>query len=133
MKEVNERVIKLSGQVNVAQDLELTKCYHLLVEGAECRSVSELPNDDGTINRVFSLKVSELCRLTLKDGGQLIKTKAKGSPSQRLRNSIYYLNPTDNNDAFYHNFVNYLILNLPELLERYNSEQQKTYETYPND
>lgn len=128
MKSVNERAIKLSGQANIEQDLVLSHEYSILIENVECRGVEELPNDDGTTDKIFKLKASPLSRLTIKaDNGEIITTKTKGSPSQRLRNAIRYLHPAEDNERFYNNFINHLILNLETYLEKYDNEVKQPY------
>ena len=90
---INERKLKILGTVNIEEELEHGKEYQIAIEGAEMRGVSEEPNDDNTINRIFKLRISEMSKVNLLDEkGKLIKGKRKGSSSQELRRLImqYY-------------------------------------------
>jgi len=56
---INERKLRVNGAGNIPKDLELGKAYDLVIENAEVRKSEEHPNDNGTINRVYTLRVSE--------------------------------------------------------------------------
>jgi len=87
--DINEIKLKLSGSANISEQLELGNEYSLTISNAECREVREVPNDDGTVNRIYNLKLSEMSEVNIISGQKVIQSKKKGSQSQKLRMAIY--------------------------------------------
>ena len=82
---VNEYRLKLGGSANLSKELELTKNYDLVIKNAEVRKVEDLPNDNGTLDRQFTVKISELSEIQLIGERDAIGAKKKGSQAQVLR------------------------------------------------
>lgn len=86
---LNENQIRLSGKCNILSGLTNGKTYDLTISNAEVRKVEELPNDNETYNKVFTLRISELSEVNIIGEGEIIQTKKKkGSQSQVLRIKI---------------------------------------------
>lgn len=122
---INERSLKLAGVCNIPKALELGKEYQLLINNAEVRKIEELPTDGEGSNLVYHLRISEMSQVNISDGHEMIKTKAKGSPSQRFRNTLRYLMDTDTFEEDYLIFMNKLIQDADFLLNRYANTSQR--------
>ena len=86
---INEHQIKLSGKANVISGLTNGKTYDLTISEAECRKIEEIPNDDGTCNRIALLRISELSKVNIIGEGEIIQSKKKKlTQSQYLRLAI---------------------------------------------
>lgn len=82
--EVNEHIVQLTGTANIPQPLSLGHDYEI-VANVNCYRVTEVDNHDGSINKLYKLKVVDsVVRNSL---GKEIKT-GKGSLSQKLRFAI---------------------------------------------
>lgn len=125
--EINERKLKILGQVNIDRELEHGKEYQIAIEKAEMRGISEEPNDDGTIDRIFKLKISEMSKVNLlNDKGELIKGKRKGSASQELRRCILqYYDEQLSGDGEYLNSENFYQLEMSKLISYWRDRLNK--------
>lgn len=83
--EINEYKIKLNGVANIPKELELCKSYTLKITDAEVRAIKDVPNDDNTKNRVFTINISEMSEVYISDEKEIIKARKKGSQSQVLK------------------------------------------------
>lgn len=83
--EIREQKIKLSGVANIPQPLEMSKDYDLQITNAEVRKIEEIPNDDGTMDKQFCIKISEMSEVFISFGKEIIKARKKGSQAQILR------------------------------------------------
>lgn len=87
--EINEHQIKLSGKANVISGLTNHKTYDLAISNAQVMKIEEIPNDDGTYNRIALLKISELSEVNIIGEGEVIQSKKKKmTQSQYLRLAI---------------------------------------------
>ena len=89
--ETNEHKLRLSGIANLDTELKLGKTYDLTISNAEVRKSEDIPNDDGTINRVYKVLISEMSEIHLIAENEIIKAKKKGSQSQAQRNVLIKL------------------------------------------
>lgn len=85
---INEFKIKLSGSANIPQPLNLEKDIDMTIKNAETVSSQDQPNGDGTIDRIFKIKITERSEVTISAENEIIKAKKKGSQSQALYNTI---------------------------------------------
>ncbi len=85
---INEFKLKLVGTCNLTEPLVLNRTYDLAITNAECRKSEQHPNDDGTVNEQYTLKISEMSEILITFDKQTIKAKKKGSQSQALRRVI---------------------------------------------
>jgi len=86
---LNENQLKISGRCNILSGLTLGKNYDLTIGDVECRKSEDIPNDDGTRNVIYTLKLSPLSEVNIIDEKEIIQTKKKkGSQSQVLRMKI---------------------------------------------
>jgi len=88
---LNEQKIRLSGVANILKELQLNKSYDLTLTKAEIREIKDIPNDDGTFDRIFKLTISELSEVNVITENDIIKCKKKGSQSQMLRRVLMEL------------------------------------------
>ncbi len=56
---INEHIIKLSGSAAIIAPLTMQKDLKVAMIG-EIRAITDVPNDDGTINRIYRFRVSEI-------------------------------------------------------------------------
>lgn len=77
--DLNENKIRLSGVANIPSGLTNGKSYDLTLKDVEVRKVEEVPNDDGTYDKIFSLKISELSEINIIDERTIITAKKKPS------------------------------------------------------
>lgn len=83
---LNENKMKLSGSANLPHQLINGKSYALTISEAEVRGVSEDPNDNGTFDRTFKMRISEKSEINIISEKEIIKaTPKKGSKSQAWR------------------------------------------------
>lgn len=85
MLNINEHKLKLGGVSNLSKELELTKNYDLVIKNAEVRKTEDLPNEDGTYNRVYTLRISELSEIQIIGDRDAISAKKVGKQSRLLR------------------------------------------------
>lgn len=86
---LNENQLKISGRCNILSGLTLGKNYALTVSDVECRKSEDIPNDDGSKNVIYTLKLSPMSEVNIIDEKEIIQTKKKkGSQSQVLRMKI---------------------------------------------
>lgn len=86
---LNENQLKISGRCNILSGLTLGKNYDLTIGDVECRKSEDIPNDDGTRNVIYTLKLSSISEVNIIDEKEIIQTKKKkGSQSQVLRMKI---------------------------------------------
>lgn len=94
---INERKLKIVGTANIPTDLINGKNYDLIIKNAEVRGISEVPNDDGTVDKTHKIKLSELSEVAIVEGREIIKAKVKGSQSKLMRYKIQQLFERDAN------------------------------------
>lgn len=86
---LNENQLKISGRCNILSGLTLGKNYALTVSDVECRKSEDIPNDDGTRNVIYTLRLSPLSEVNVIGEGEIIQTKKKKvTQSQVLRMKI---------------------------------------------
>ena len=87
--ELNERKIRLSGIACIPHELTLSKTYDLTISDAEITRSQEVPTEDGKIDKIYTVKITESSQVNLIGEGEVIQSKKKGSQSQKLRNVLY--------------------------------------------
>lgn len=83
--ETGEYKIKLTGVANIPRPLKLGCSYDLEIKEVECRKTEQVPNDDGSMDEIAKLQISELSEVVLKSGDKTMKATKKGSQSKILR------------------------------------------------
>lgn len=91
MLDVNEIKIRLYGIANTDTEPKLSKEYDLTISNAEIAKSEDIPNDDGTINRIYKLVITERSEINLIAENEVIKCQKKGSQSQKQRNILVKL------------------------------------------
>lgn len=86
--EINEYQIKLSGTANIENSLNLERNADLTIKDAEITSSKDIPTGDGTINRIFTIKITTRSLINILTENKILSAKKKGSQSQKLRNVI---------------------------------------------
>ena len=118
--ELNENKLSLKGVSNLPLPLEIDKEYDLTISNVVCSGASDRSNNDGTYNRTFSLKISELSEINIISEKQIIKSNKKSSQSKLLRYTIQQLAEKYNQDPeVYYNKI------MSKLIDKY---KQKLYE-----
>src|SRR3990167_5451520 len=90
-KTVSEHILKITGSACIEKELQHGQDYKLAIE-CSCYSVEEKDNHDGTLNRVYKLRM--LGEVYVNDAGKSLikgKSKAEQSPSQRLWKTLWVL------------------------------------------
>lgn len=82
---INEFKIKFSGIVNSPRPLKLGCSYDLEIKEVECRKTEQVPNDDGSMDEIAKLQISELSEVIIKSGEKQMKATKKGSQSKLFR------------------------------------------------
>ena len=62
--QINEYSLKLTGKANIPQPLKLGFSYDLEIKNAEIRKSEQIPNDDGTMDEIYKLEISELSEVS---------------------------------------------------------------------
>lgn len=119
---LNEIKIRLSGTANLLTEPTLSREYDLTVSNAEIRESKDIPNDDGTINRIFKLVISERSEINLIAEKELIRSKDKKSQSQKLRAVIFEYWSQQNSGEI--EFEEFYTRQMAKLIEAYKSKLQ---------
>jgi len=82
---LNENQLKISGRCNILSGLTLGKNYDLTLGDVECRKCEEIPTDDGEVDKIYTLRLSNLSDVSIISENEIIKSKQKRSQSQALR------------------------------------------------
>ena len=103
---INDHILKLSGEVSIAEGLENDTDYLAAIEGGVI-SVTEKPNGDGTADKIYKFKPSKVQVLDGK--GKTIKSTDKKRNSQKFRNMINFFRqekyPEIEEEQFYDSFM----------------------------
>jgi hypothetical protein len=83
--DIGEYKIKLTGVANIPRPLKLGCSYDLEIKEVECRKTEQVPNDDGSMDEIAKLQISELSEVVLKSGDKTMKAKQKGGQSKLYR------------------------------------------------
>lgn len=110
---ISEYKLRLSGVANMSKELEWNKNYDVIIKNAEVREVKDINNDDGTINKQFTLKISELSEIEIIGDRDAISAKKKGSQAKLLRFEIQQRADElgEDRDAFYTKEMSIIIEN----------------------
>jgi len=83
---VNENILKISGRANIISGLTIGKIYDLTISELECRKSEEIPTDSGTVDKIYTLRLSNLSEVNIISEKEIIKSKPKvKTQSQALR------------------------------------------------
>ena len=86
---LNENQLKISGRCNILSGLTLGKEYDITISNLECRKSEDIPNDNGTKNTIYTLRISNLSDVSIISENEIIKSKQKTkTQSQVLRMKI---------------------------------------------
>lgn len=118
--DLNEIKLKINGTVNINKPLKLGKDYDLTVSNAEVRSVGErLPNDDGTYNEIYKIRLSELSEVNIISEHEIIRgKKRRGSMAQKLR---YEIQKRWDDLGLECDFEDYYNKEMSEIINNYNN------------
>lgn len=116
---INSHILKISGKSELPNEIEIGHNYHLSLEGS-VNSMTEIDNEDGTRNRIYSFRPVKLDLLNSK--GETLKLKDTRTKSQLFRGRIYKIWSNNNDMSFeeyYNDLMNNLITNADEVCEMY--------------
>ena len=85
---INEKIIKITGSVNIPDELQID-CEYVLQCKTSCDKVEKKSNQDGTVNLIYKLRLSGDMTILDSKLKQLMKAKDTKSMSQKLRGRIY--------------------------------------------
>ena len=118
--DINEYILKISGSSFLPEPMEMNREYLLTLRGA-VKDIHETDNEDGTVDRTYSVKQDSVEVMT--SGGLIIKTKSRSPKSKALRGAIYYYwqdhKPGETGEDYYDKVMNAIIVNLDDIIERY--------------
>jgi len=120
MSEINEYKLRIQGSLNLPLKLEIDKSYDFTCTGLDIIGSSDTSNQDGSVNRTFKGKISEMSEINLLSGKDVIRATQKKSASQRLRGRAYVWtaeNDSTDPEMFYQTIVNKIINNFDILVE----------------
>lgn len=86
--EINERILKINGSVNISEGLELDTDYSIMITGG-CYRKEQVSQEDGTSNMVYKIKPITIDLID--KTGKKVPTKDKGSFSKKWRNFIWQM------------------------------------------
>lgn len=117
--DINSYWIQFTGKFNVSEALDRDKTVLI---GAEFDHLKyeERPNEDGTVDAFYKLAP---IRMKVENGGKRLVGKVKSRNSVRLRGALFHESVARNVedfDAFYDQFTDKLIANLPEVIKYLN-------------
>lgn len=119
-EKINEFKVKLSGTLNVSRELLTNATLDLNIKNADCLDYRLVNKQNGSFDKVFNVKVSELSEVIfIKDKEKMIGEKKK-SASQRLRGRAFIWceeNDSTDPEAFYQLITNKIINNFDLLVE----------------
>jgi len=120
MENINENKIKLSGTLNIPKELETNITLDLKINNVDCLDYRLVNKQDGTYDRVYNVKVSELSQVELITSKESIKAEKKKSVSKRIRGRAYIWcqeNDMTDPETFYQTIGNKIINNFDEIVE----------------
>src|SRR3990167_6686488 len=116
--ETNENILKISGEVSLAEGLENGKDYLISLEGSVVRK-TEKPNEDETKDIIF--KVKPITAEVLREKGETTKSIDRKRDSQKFRARIDFYRRENFSEVeeedFYHSFMGKALANFEELCE----------------
>jgi hypothetical protein len=120
MEKINELKVKLSGTVNIPREILTNAIIDLKINRADCLDYRLINNQDGSFNKIFNVKISELSEVEFISDREKIDGNKKKSASQRLRGRAYVWtaeNDSTDPEMFYQTIVNKIINNFDILVE----------------
>ena len=106
---VNEKLLKFKGTLVINDDLD-RDCDYTFGLTANIQDIRTPSNNDGTYNKVFVAKLIGDAVIQNK-WGKNIKSKAKGSPSQKLRNCIIFDYEGEDRNQYYEQVMTKILAN----------------------
>jgi hypothetical protein len=119
-EKINELKVKIMGTVNVPRELLTNSTLDLKINHADCLDYRLVNNQDGSFNKVYTVKVSELSEVEFIKNKEKMLGEKKKSASQRLRGRAFIWcseNDMTDPEMFYQTFTNKLINNFDLLVE----------------
>jgi len=115
--QTNDHIIKFTGSASLPEPLEYQHNYKIIIDG-EVRGADPRPNDDGTQNIIYPVRL--ITAEVLKDDGKTIKSKDRSSKSKKLRGAIYFFKeehyPDEDEEEFYDKAMGLAIKNIDRWL-----------------
>ena len=126
--EINSHILKLKGNAELPNELEVDDNYHISMEGSITGYKFE-SNDNGTADKIYDFKPVLIELLTPK--GKTLKTKDPRKNSVKIRNYLFkiyvaegYTEPFDDvYDAFCWEVMGQTPMLIREAIKRINGEK----------
>jgi len=116
--QINEHIIKFTGEVSIDSPLENGSDYMLGVQGG-IEGLTEKPNHDGTANLIYKFRPSVVLTTTKK--GQTVKSLDKKRNGQKFRNMVNYYRqqnyPEIEEEDFYDKFMAKAMANFDDIAD----------------
>ena len=106
---ISENLLRFTGTLILPESLELDIDYTIGITG-NCIKREQRSNQDGTANLVHTIKLIGDAVIQNK-WGKNIKSKAKGSPSQKLRNCIIFDYEGEDRNQYYEQVMTKILAN----------------------
>lgn len=119
-EKINELKVKLSGVVNVPRELLTNATLDLNIKNADCLDYRLTNNQDGSFNKIYTVKLSELSEVEFIKDKEKMTGEKKKSASQRLRGRAFIWcseNDTTDSEFFYQTITNKIINNFDILVD----------------
>ena len=128
MENVNSHILKLKGNSELPEEIEIGHNYHIALEGSVTGFKVE-DNEDGTFNKIYDFKPVKVDVLT--PLGKSLKLKDPRKSSQKFRNYCYKIwieeGYTEPFDEVYENTIWEAMSMMPalvrEAIKRMNNEK----------
>ena len=119
MKEINDNVLKISGEVSLPEPLEPGHDYLISIQGKVTEGGGLKDNDNGTFDKIFKFKAATA--EVLKDEGKTIKSIDRKRDSQKYRAMINFRRkeeyPEIEEEDLYHSFMGKSMAHFDEVWE----------------
>lgn len=113
MDTVNEHILSLSGKASLQEPLNMAQDYQITVEG-EIRNITDTTRDDGTVDRLYRLKIATVHSLESK--GHKVQVKDKSPLHAKIRARQWIWQNDNNSDIDYQKFGQLLINHFDEIM-----------------
>jgi hypothetical protein len=119
-EKINELKARITGVVNIPTEIKTNSVIDLKINRADCLDYRLVNRQDGSFDKVFNVKISELSEVSfISDKEKIVGTK-KRTASQRLRGRAFIWadeNDTTDPEMFYQTIINKIITNFDTLVD----------------
>ena len=121
---MNIHKIKFTGTSEIDQPLDIKQDYSVILKRCAVKSIIKRDSHDEE-GSIYTYNLENLDITSILGEGQTIKGEPK-SASKKLRGSIFRLGEeigVEDSEKFYQDVMRLLIINIPDIYERYKQNQ----------